>query len=88
MLSKAELSKKQKSVVDRAISAVNDCGSVAYELGLQDGIKLMSGLKEIKLFRQPNLACQEDFFPWHHALFVCLPDTNLREVLSSVFVIF
>ena len=48
MLSKAELRKKQKSVVDRAISAVNDCGSVAYELGLQDGIKLMSELKEIK----------------------------------------
>ena len=48
MLSKAELSKKQKAVVDRAISAANNCGAVAYELGLQDGIKLMSELKEIK----------------------------------------
>ena len=48
MLIRAELSKKQKSVVDRAISTANDCGSVAYELGLHDGIKLMSELKEIK----------------------------------------
>lgn len=48
MLSKAELSKKQKSFVDRAISTANECGSVAYELELQDGIKLMSELKEIK----------------------------------------
>lgn len=51
-LDKARLSREQKDIVDRAISAVNDCGAaygaVAYELGLQDGIKLMSELKEIK----------------------------------------
>ena len=48
MLIKAEISKKQKSFVDRAISTANDGGSAAYELELQDGIKLMSELKEIK----------------------------------------
>lgn len=52
VLDKAGLSKEQKAIVDRAISAANDCGAaygaVAYELGLQDGIKLMSELKEIK----------------------------------------
>ena len=51
-LDKAGLSKEQRAIVDRAISAANECGatygSVAYELGLQDGIKLMSELKEIK----------------------------------------
>lgn len=51
-LDKAGFSGEQKSIVDRAISAANDCGAtygtVAYELGLQDGIKLMSELKEIK----------------------------------------
>ena len=51
-LDKAGLSGKQKTIVDRAISAANDCGAVygavAYRLGLQDGIKLMSELKEIK----------------------------------------
>lgn len=51
-LDKAGLSKEQKAIVDRAISAANDCGAtygaVAYGLGLQDGIKLMSELKEIK----------------------------------------
>ena len=51
-LDKASLSREQKAIVDRAISAANECGatygSVAYELGLQDGIKLMSELKEIK----------------------------------------
>ena len=52
-LDKAGLNKEQKSVVDRAISAANDCGAtygtVAYELGFQDGIKLMSELRKIKL---------------------------------------
>ena len=51
-LDKAGLSGKQKTIVDRAISAANDCGAVygavAYRLGLQDGIKLMTELKEIK----------------------------------------
>ena len=51
-LDKAGLSKEQKAIVDRAISAANECGAaygaIAYELGLQDGIKLMSELKEIK----------------------------------------
>lgn len=52
ILDKAGLSREQKAIVDRVISAANDCGAVygtvAYELGLQDGIKLMSELKEIK----------------------------------------
>ena len=51
-LNKVGLSKEQKAIVGRAISAANECGAtygaVAYELGLQDGIKLMSELKEIK----------------------------------------
>ena len=51
-LDRAGLSREQKAIVDRAISAANECGAaygaVAYELGLQDGIKLMSELKEIK----------------------------------------
>lgn len=54
-LDKAGLSKKQKAIVDRVISAANDCsvtyGAVTYELGLQDGIKLMSVLKEMKDIR-------------------------------------
>ena len=49
-LDRAGLSKEQKTIVDRAISATNHCGTVygvvAYRLGLQDGIKLMSELKE------------------------------------------
>ena len=48
-LDKAGLSKEQKAIVDRAISAANDCGAaygaVAYELGLQDGIRLASEVK-------------------------------------------
>lgn len=51
-LGKAGLSKEQKAIVDGAISAANECGAaygaVAYELGLQDGVKLMSELNEIK----------------------------------------
>lgn len=51
-LGKAGLSGEQKTIVDRAISAANDCGAVygavAYRLGLRDGIKLMSELKKIK----------------------------------------
>ena len=48
-LDKAGFSKEQKAVVDRAVSAANDCGAaygaVAYELGLQDGIRLASEVK-------------------------------------------
>ena len=47
-LDKAGLSREQKAIVDKAISAANEYGAVAYELGLQDGIKLMTELKEIK----------------------------------------
>ena len=51
-LEQAGLSKEQKSIVDRAISAANDCGAVygavAYRLGLHDGIRLMAELREIK----------------------------------------
>lgn len=52
ILDRAGLSREQRSIVDRAVSVANDCGAVygavAYELGLRDGIKLMSELKEIK----------------------------------------
>lgn len=58
LINRTELSLKngwideQGHIIDRAISAANDCGAaygaVAYKLGLQDGIKLMSELKEIK----------------------------------------
>lgn len=51
-LDKAGLSKEQSAIVDSAISAANDCGAiygaVAYKLGLRDGIRLMSEVKEIK----------------------------------------
>lgn len=51
-LEQAGLSEEQKSIVDRAISAANDCGAVygtvAYRLGLHDGIKLTAELREIK----------------------------------------
>lgn len=51
-LDKAGLSREQKTTVDRAISAANDCGAVygavAYELGLHDGIKLMSEIREVR----------------------------------------
>ena len=51
-LDKAGLSKEQKAVVGRAVSAANDCGAaygaVAYELGLQDGIRLASEMKEFE----------------------------------------
>ncbi len=51
-LEKAGLNKEQSSVVDTAISAANDCGAaygaVAYRLGLQDGIRLASEIKEFE----------------------------------------
>lgn len=51
-LDKAGLSGEQKSMVDRAITAANECGAVygavAYRLGLHDGIKLTAELNEIK----------------------------------------
>ena len=51
-LDKAGLSKEQSAVVDKAISATNDCGAaygaVAYRLGLQDGIRLASEMKEFE----------------------------------------
>ena len=51
-LEQAGLSEEQKTIVDRAISAANDCGAVygavAYRLGLHDGIRLMAELREIK----------------------------------------
>lgn len=50
-LEKIGLSKQQNTIVDRAISANNACGAaygaVAYRLGLQDGIRLVSELKEM-----------------------------------------
>lgn len=45
-LYKANLSKEQKRIVDRALSTLNANGAaygkVAYKLGLRDGIRLMS----------------------------------------------
>ena len=50
-MDKAGLSREQKRIVDRAISAANDCGAVygavAYRLGLHDGLQLVSELKDI-----------------------------------------
>ena len=50
-MKRLNLSKKQKMIIDRAISANNHCGSiygiVAYILGLQDGKKLLSEINEI-----------------------------------------
>lgn len=47
----AGLAREQRILVDRAVSAVNDCGAVygeiAYKLGMHDGLKLASELKEI-----------------------------------------
>lgn len=55
-MNKAGLNQKQKLIVDRAISAANNCGAVygaaAYRLGLHDGIKVMSEIKEILPFRK------------------------------------
>lgn len=51
-LEQTGLSGEQKAIVDRAISAANDCGAVygavAYRLGLHDGIRLTAELREIK----------------------------------------
>ncbi len=51
-LDKAGLSGEQKTIVDGAISAANHCGTVygavAYRLGLQDGIRLASEVKEFE----------------------------------------
>ena len=48
-LDNAGLSKEQSAIVDKAISAANDCGAAygaaAYRLGLQDGIRLASEVK-------------------------------------------
>lgn len=51
-LDKAGLSKEQSAIVDKAISAANDCGAAygaaAYRLGLQDGIRLVYEIKEFE----------------------------------------
>lgn len=51
-LARAGLSQAQKIIVDKAISANNDCGAVygvvAYRLGFCDGVKLISELEEIR----------------------------------------
>lgn len=48
----AGLSKEQKRIVDRALSAASQCGvaygKVAYRLGLHDGIRLMTEIKTIR----------------------------------------
>lgn len=51
-LKHAGLSEEQEIIVDRAISAANNCGAVygaiAYRLGLYDGIRLTAELRGIK----------------------------------------
>ena len=51
-LDKAGLSREQSVIVDKAISAANDCGAtygaVAYRLGLCDGIRLVSEMDKIR----------------------------------------
>ena len=51
-LDNAGLNKEQRIIVDNAISAANDCGAAygaaAYRLGLQDGIRLASEVKEFE----------------------------------------
>lgn len=51
-LDNAGLDEEQKSIVDKVISAANDCGAVygtvAYRLGLHDGIRITSEIREIK----------------------------------------
>ncbi len=50
-LDKAGLSREQKHIVDKALSAVNANGAaygkVAYRLGLHDGIRLMSEVHKL-----------------------------------------
>lgn len=50
-LDKAGLSREQKRIVDRALSALNANGAaygkVAYRLGLHDGIRLMSEIHKL-----------------------------------------
>ena len=51
-LDNAGLSKEQSTIVDKAISAANDCGATygatAYRLGMQDGIRLVSEMKDFE----------------------------------------
>jgi len=51
-MEKLKLNKNQRIIIDEAISANNHCGAMygiaAYRLGLHDGIRLMSEVKEIR----------------------------------------
>ncbi len=50
-LDKLGLDKEQRTMVDKAITVTNECGTaygvVAYKLGLHDGIKLTAEIREI-----------------------------------------
>lgn len=50
-MKKLGLDKAQRIIIDRAISADNNCGAVygtvAYRLGMKDGIRLMAEIREI-----------------------------------------
>ena len=50
-LKKLGLDKAQRQTIDRAISADNQCGAdygaVAYRLGMKDGIRLMTEIRQI-----------------------------------------
>ncbi|MBO5031797.1 MAG: hypothetical protein J6D08_07910 [Lachnospiraceae bacterium] len=51
-LSEIPLDKEQRIIVDRAITATNECGTAygeaAYRLGLHDGIRLGAEIEKIK----------------------------------------
>ena len=51
-LDMAGLSEEQSDLVDKAVSAINDCGvaygMAAYRLGLQDGIRLASEVRRFE----------------------------------------
>jgi CRISPR/Cas system-associated endonuclease/helicase Cas3 len=51
-LDMAGLSEEQSDLVDKAVSAINDCsvayGMAAYRLGLRDGIKLASEIRKFE----------------------------------------
>lgn len=53
-MAKADLSKEQDDVVDKALTAANSCGAaygaVAYRQGFFDGIKLMFELEKLSRY--------------------------------------
>lgn len=66
-LEKAELSREQSKVVDKALSATNASGAAygttAYKQGLYDGIKLMTEVNQINqvgsILNEQKLGCEK-----------------------------